>query len=97
MKRFLRIAIIGAVVVAVVLGLYMRFRPTAADADTTVSTATAEIASLSASVNSAGNIQAHQSADSELRPERHGQEDQRRSGRPREGRRPAGRAGYRPI
>jgi HlyD family secretion protein len=62
MKRFLRIAIIGAVVVAVALGLYMRFRPTAADADTTVSTATAEIASLSASVNSAGNIQARQSA-----------------------------------
>ena len=63
MKKTLgRIAII-VVVVAVAVAAYMRFKPTKVSAAASVSTGTVQVGSLSATVNAAGNIQSHQTAD----------------------------------
>jgi HlyD family secretion protein len=63
MKKAFKIAIIGAVMIAVVGVGYLRLRPMPASAAASVPTATVQRTSLSATVNTAGNIQSHQSVD----------------------------------
>ena len=63
MKKRFKIAIIVVAIAAVSVGAYLRLRPGEAAAASSVSTATVQSGSLTATVNAAGNIQAHQTAD----------------------------------
>lgn len=63
MKKLLKIAAIGTAVIAIVGGGYLRLRPDTAAAAANVATATVQRSTLTATVNTAGNIQAHQSVD----------------------------------
>jgi HlyD family secretion protein len=63
MKKFVRIIIIVAAITAVSVGAYLRLHPQDASAATNVATATVTRGTLTATVNTAGNIQAHQQAD----------------------------------
>ncbi|HEX9115841.1 MAG TPA: biotin/lipoyl-binding protein, partial [Anaerolineae bacterium] len=63
MKRIVRVLVIVAIVAAVGAGAYLRLRPTKSTGTAGLSTATVQVGSLSATVNAAGNIQAHQTAD----------------------------------
>lgn len=63
MKKLVKITIIVVAIAAVSVGAYLRLRPGEAAAASNVSTATVQRGSLAATVNAAGNIQAHQAAD----------------------------------
>jgi len=63
MKKLLKIIAIGAAAVAIIVGGYLRFRPNTAAAAASVPTATVQRSTLTATVNTAGNIQSHQSVD----------------------------------
>ena len=58
--KIIVLLVVGVLVAGVV---YLKLRPNQVVAATNVSTATVQRGSLTATVNSAGNIQAHQSAD----------------------------------
>lgn len=63
MKKWIKSVLVVGLLVVIAAGAYLYLRPDDVAAADTVATATAEIASLSASASSAGNIQAHQEAD----------------------------------
>lgn len=63
MKKRTKILIVVVVMIAAAGGVFLRFRPSQVAAATNVATATVQRGSLSATVNTAGNIQSHQSVD----------------------------------
>lgn len=63
MKKPLKIAAIGVVAVVTIVVGYWRLRPNTVTAAANVPTATVQRGTLTATVNAAGNIQAHRSAD----------------------------------
>ena len=62
-RKSVKIIVLLVVGVLVAGAVYLKLRPNQVAAATNVSTATVQRGSLTATVNSAGNIQAHQSAD----------------------------------
>jgi len=61
MKRIALILVILVVVVGVTVGIYLKFGPRQVSAASNLTTATAQLGNLVATVNSAGNITPHQS------------------------------------
>ena len=63
MKKLVKIVVIGVVAAVIVGAGYLRLRPNTAAAAANVATATVQRGSLSATVNTAGNVQSHRSVD----------------------------------
>ncbi len=63
MKRTLKWVVIGIVAVIALGAVYLRVRPSTASAATSLATATVQRGTLLATVNTAGNVQSHRTAD----------------------------------
>lgn len=63
MKKFLKISVVLVVIAAVAVGVYVRLRSNSAAASTDVTTATVTRGTLTATISTAGNVQAHQAVD----------------------------------